>query len=168
MRLIPILGGIAVSGGIATAVLAHSGAAGVVKQRMDAMEAIATATKALAGISARKTAYDPQTIRSHAMTLQMHSGQSLTRLFPKDSISGPSEASPEIWANWQDFSASAARLEKLATGLGLAADNGFATVRRSIGRGATVEQIGARKVNTVFAAIADTCKSCHARFRVAK
>lgn len=108
------------------AALAHSGATGVVKERMDAMDEMGKAMKQLTPMMRGKTEYDPEVVRSAADTMIRHAGSQMTELFPEGSNGHPSEALDAIWENWEEFSALAEALRTRAEGLKLAADNGLA------------------------------------------
>ena len=105
------------------AAIAHTGATGIVKQRMDGMAAIGDANKALRAMFAGEAPYDAKAVAEHAETIRGHAGEAITSLFPEGSIDGPSEAKPEIWENRDEFAALANRLERTAEGLARAAEN---------------------------------------------
>ncbi len=69
-------------------------------------------------------------------------------LFPAGSDKGKTAAKELIWANFPDFTAKAKDLETAANGLSAAA--------------ATGDKAATGKA---FAALADTCKACHQRYR---
>ncbi|WP_306261459.1 cytochrome c [Pararhizobium sp. IMCC21322] len=110
---------------ISAAAYAHNGATGVVKERMDAMSTLGKATKSLTEIMRGDVSYDAEVVRKNAAQIQKHAGNSMTKLFPEDSLMKPSEARPTIWANWEEFEVLAMRLETLAVGLAASADNGL-------------------------------------------
>lgn len=139
-----------VAGLASASALAHGGATGVVKERMDAMGAIADAVKSIGDMLRGKTEYDPAKIDVAAGVITSHAGDNLTQLFPDDSIDGPSEALPAIWLDWVDFQEQADRLETSANKLATAAGSG----KTETGR--------------IFGAVAGTCKACHEKFRVKK
>lgn len=142
---------VAASAGIA---LAHSGASGVVKKRMDHMGGIGKATKAIGHMLQGKIVWDPIAVRRLASEISAAGGTAMTRLFPDNSINGPSEARPEIWRDWDRFQRIAedlkVRAAALAEGAGNARDGGPAAPE------------------TLFAAMAGTCKACHQGFRIKK
>lgn len=109
---------------LSAAALAHGGATGIVKERMDAMSAMGAAVKSISMMITGATPYDAQIVKSGAAVIQSHAGDALTGLFPEGSQQMASEARPEIWSDWQDFQTLSLRLETLAQGLKLAADNG--------------------------------------------
>ncbi|MBE7734318.1 MULTISPECIES: cytochrome c [Devosia] len=106
----------------AASVFAHGGATGIVGERMAGMMMLSEQIKLLAPIASQPTQADVQAIATAAEMIKMHAGRSMTDLFPQGSIEGPSEAKPEIWANWQTFSDYADRLAELGTELGTSAD----------------------------------------------
>lgn len=130
--------------------LAHGGATGVVKQRMDAMGTIGDAVKVIGQMLRGTTEYDPVAIETAAGVIAAHAGNNLTQLFPEDSIKGPSEALPAIWSDWVTFQEQADRLETSALKLTTTA-------------GADKAEIG-----KVFGDVAGTCKACHEKFRLKK
>ena len=93
--------------------VAHMGATGVVKQRMDMMVSMGKAMKSLNAIVRGKTAFDPGAVAAAAKQVRDHSTQ-MVKLFPKGSMHKLSEARPEIWTDWQGF-------ERLASLLGVEA-----------------------------------------------
>ncbi len=103
--------------------IAHSGATGVVKKRMDAMDAVGDAMKSLTAMMRGKETYDPERVRLEARKINAHSGDSLTKLFPEGSLQPPTEALPAIWTDWERFSELAKQLSTYATALQAAADN---------------------------------------------
>lgn len=109
----------------AAVALAHSGATGVVKERMDAMDAMGHAIKRVAPMFQGELGYDADAVREAAETFRSHAGEAMTRLFPKGSNGKPSEAMDTIWRNWDEFAALAERLGTYAEGLSLAAGNGL-------------------------------------------
>ncbi|UUX51613.1 cytochrome c [Nisaea acidiphila] len=149
---------------------AHSGASGVVKERMEAMEAIGAAMKSLAGMLRGATGYDADAVRNAAAKISAHGGEKLTGLFPKDSIDGPSEATPAIWDDWERFSILARRLSEYADALGAAAENeraGHMMGRTGMmsGTGPSAEMLAAMPPEAAFGHLAQTCKDCHRAFR---
>ena len=117
--------GIVLSVTLAGGVLAHSGATGVVKERMDGMMAMSKAIKAVTPVMRGKVDYDAARVRDFAATIKEHSGETMTKLFPEGSEEAPSVAKPRIWEDWSEFEALAVRLGTLAEGLDRAADNGL-------------------------------------------
>lgn len=118
-----IVAGIVASVGVAA--LAHSGATGVVKERMDGMMAMGKAIKDITPMMRGKAEYDPEAVRAFSEEVRRHSGTAMTRLFPEGSDGKPSEAKQTIWTNWEEFEELAEQLHLLSEGLSKAADNGL-------------------------------------------
>ncbi|GGE62761.1 c-type cytochrome [Actibacterium pelagium] len=125
MKLSKLAAGAAVVSSLAVTALAHGGATGVVKERMDGMGVMKESMKVLTPMMQGKTPYDADVIREEAKKIAAHSGEAMTKLFPEGSTDKPSEAKSEIWSQWEDFSNLAAQLEALSEGLALAAENGL-------------------------------------------
>ena len=135
--------------GVTTTVLAHKGATGVVKDRMMAMKSLGDSMKALSLMVTGKAPYDAAETKKIAVAIKGHA-EAIPKLFPKGSISGPSEALPNIWTDWETFTGLAGSLEKLSDDLGAAADTGKAASL------------------AVFAKMGKTCSGCHQDFRKKK
>lgn len=116
--------GIALGLAVAGSVWAHSGATGIVKERMDGMMVMGKAVKEITPMMRGKVDYDAEAVRAFAETLGEHSGAAMTRLFPEGTGGAPSVAKPKVWTNWEGFEALAMQLQTLSEGLALAADNG--------------------------------------------
>ncbi|MHA7852325.1 c-type cytochrome [Roseovarius sp.] len=119
-----LLGGAAIIGLSATA-FAHSGATGVVKERMDAMKSMGEAIKRITPMMSGEAAYDEATVREAAQAIANDSGEAMTSQFPEGSTDHPSEVLPRTWDEWERFVALADQLEVAARGLALAAENGL-------------------------------------------
>lgn len=136
----------------AGAALAHGGATGIVKERMDAMTEISKNVKIVGQMLKGGAAYDPVEIERAAKAIAGHAGDAMTDLFPEGSLKSPSEASPAIWSEWPEFSDYAGNLQSSAQALeGLAAQG--------------AEQ---KTVAAAFGKVAATCKTCHEAFRIKK
>ena len=135
--------------GATTAVLAHKGATGVVKQRMTAMKSLGDSMKALSLMVTGKAPFSAAETERIATKIKSRAAD-ITRLFPKGSIQGPSEALPNIWTDWDAFTEHAKSLENLAGELEVSADKGKAASR------------------VVFAKMGKTCSGCHQDFRQKK
>ncbi len=116
--------GLAISA-LSTLAFAHGGAEGIVKERMDAMMAMSKAVKALSAMMSGEAEYDADAVKKGAATIRTHAGEALTKLFPEHSGGKHSEAKPEVWSDWETFSAYAKQLAVFADGLEAAADNGL-------------------------------------------
>ena len=90
--------------------LAHRDATGIVKQRMDAMEDMARAMKALRAMMRGRQPYDAERVRTYARVVAGHGAEKLTVLFPEGSLHHPTRAKPVIWADWERFAAMAREL----------------------------------------------------------
>ena len=119
-----MLGGL-MAAGFAMSALAHSGATGVVKERMDAMKGMQEAVKSITPMFSGQATYDADGVRAAAADIAGHAGDAMTSKFTEGTTGHPSEARPEIWSDWDDFEALADQLELTARGLGLAAENGL-------------------------------------------
>ncbi len=132
------------------ALLAHSGATGIVKERMDAMKAIGKAMKSLDGMAKGKIAYDGATVKAASETIQQHA-DAVDRLFPDTKHSRTShvtEAAPAIWADKPAFLALAQKMADAAARL--------ETVSTHTQLPEHLKALGA------------TCKQCHEKFRTKK
>ena len=103
--------------------LAHGGATGIVKDRMDLMASVGKSMKTITEMFQGDKPFDPETVRIAAAFIGNHGGDQMTRLFPEGSIQGPSESLPAIWQDWEGFSKLADDLTKYAGALAKAADN---------------------------------------------
>ena len=192
---IGIVAAIAISG----AALAHGGATGIVKERMDGMLAMGKSIKSLSLMMRGDAPYVPDEVVSGAKILQNHAGEALTSLFPEGSDGMPSEAKVEIWQNWQEFEEIANQLATYAAALEVAAPNGLMMEQTNANSGMMgtssstmmgnsnssmmgtgqsgmmgssspmgAEELGAMPADAVFNMIAQTCASCHEKFRAEK
>ena len=125
-------------------VQAHSGATGIVKQRMDTMKDVGAVMKELGAMVKGDVAFDASTIARRAGDLKKHAA-AMPALFPEGSIHGPSEALPQIWADFEGFSRIASDLESAA--LVLSGVKEAAALPAALG------------------AAGKTCKACHADYR---
>lgn len=135
---------------IAFKATAHSGATGIVKERMEAMKSMADATKAIGKMIKGEARFDAEAMAGHAQTIHDHS-QDVLRYFPEDSLQKASEALPSIWQSWDKFERITKQLQQASTQLADIARSG--------------DQKAARKQ---FASMAKSCKACHQDFRMKK
>ena len=84
--------------------LAHDGATGVVKERMELMSMLGKTMKSLKAIIRNTNPIDPSTLSRSAEAIRGHSGQ-MAGLFPAGSYDKPSEALPVINDRRQEFDA---------------------------------------------------------------
>lgn len=182
--------GAATASVIAIAAYAHSGASGVVKERMDAMGAMQDAMKRLLPVMQGQADYDAEAVRTEAAIIAGLAGEALTRMFPEDSIAPPSEAKEAIWQDWDSFAAMSEQLEVAANGLAAAADNGLMMSGSGNGgmmtgggmmggagmkgqtpmMGADLDAMDFAQMpaDGVFAMMGQVCSACHGRFRAEK
>lgn len=135
----------ALAAGAAAGALAHSGATGVVKERMDGMEAMSDAAKAIGAVKIGALPFDPDLIRRAAGEISRQA-RAAHDLFPEGSSTGKSEALPAIWTE-------RARFDALLDDLIAAADR--------------LEAAAADEPAAMAAAdeVAEICKDCHEDFR---
>ena len=131
--------------------VAHSGATGIVKQRMDGMKDIGFSLKEIVAIARGQQPFDPAVVKAAADRIASHADE-IPDLFPDGSLHKPSEATQTIWQDWTQFTKLATDLKSAATSLEAKAD--------TLG--------GADDLNAFIPAIGQTCKSCHEAFRVKK
>lgn len=125
MNIRKITMGAALASVTAVAALAHGGATGIVKERMDGMGVMKEAVKLLTPMMQGQVGYDAETVRSQAAKIAAHAGEAMTKLFPENSNAKPSEAKDAIWQDWDSFTGMAEQLLVMADGLAAAADNGL-------------------------------------------
>ena len=170
--------------------LAHGGATGVVKERMDGMAAMQKAVKAVTPIMRGQAEYDANAVRSFAAAVEMHSGEAMTKLFPEGTGGKPSEAKAEVWSDWEGFETLAMDLKVLAKALAEAADNGLATQSAGASSGSMigtgnmmgsgtmmggnsavggmmdVNMLASMPADMLFTRISQTCSACHTKYRL--
>lgn len=165
---------------LTAAAVAHTGATGVVKDRMDLMDRIGDANEELAKIMRGRVDYDADRVRELAEIIASHGGEAMTQVFPAGSISGPSEAVPAIWDEWERFSSLAAELADYAEALVAAADNprvkgrgmpsggGMASGGMMDGGMSTLPgpvELSTLPPDAAFLRVAQTCSTCHQDYR---
>lgn len=89
----------------ATSAPAHNGATGVVLERMKGMTAMREIMRDLSPIIQGSAPYDALAISEGGYLIAAHSGDTMRALFPENSLSGVTYAKPNIWTEWQEFSA---------------------------------------------------------------
>lgn len=92
---------------VSAAALAHDGASGIVKERMDRFSDSKDSAKAIRG--ALKSG-DFAGVETHARSLNAWAME-LTTYFPEGSNPSPSEALDSVWTDWAGFSAKAGDYE---------------------------------------------------------
>ncbi|MDN3648827.1 cytochrome c [Reinekea marina] len=144
-RLVSTTMSIIVSSAFVTGALAHDGATGVVKQRMDAMSAIGNANKSLSNIARGRADFDLDTVTSAAASIAEHSQASALEFFVEGTEGGVSDAKAEIWQDWEKFSGLMTDLNRAAVSLSqISAQDEFAAAYKDV---------------------TATCGSCHKAFR---
>lgn len=133
---------------LAGAAIAHSGATGIVKERMDGMKEMSNATKALGAIKAGAIPYSPEVVKRAAAQLRTHA-EAAREQFPDGSAGGASEALPTIFSDRAGFNQ-------------LLTDLIDAAVRLDDAAGDEAEAM------TAADQVAATCKKCHADYREKK
>lgn len=134
--------------GVGGSALAHSGATGIVKQRMDGMSGIAGQMKIIGQMARGQTNFDASTMRTAADALTVLALE-IPDQFPKGSDGSPSDARAAIWQDWETFSIMAEMLVIASDQLSIAAPN----------------LAGVKDLQPHFRAIGKTCQGCHKDFR---
>jgi cytochrome c556 len=123
---------------------AHKDATGIVKERMDLFKKSQQDIKALYASIRSDELGD---IRTNALALAQW-GAVMPDYFPEGSGGGVSEASSEIWKNFDGFKDAAKTFELAALSVVAAVDQGD--------KGAII---------STAKSVGDSCKSCHRKFR---
>lgn len=110
---------------VGVAALAHTGATGVVMERMMGMSDMRDAMAALAPMMQGAAPYDARVVQENAARIMAHSGDSMTGLFPEDGDNAASFVKAELWEQWDDFDRMAGELHEYAEGLAASAPNGL-------------------------------------------
>jgi len=151
MKIKTLAAGAAITLVVISTALAHEGATGMVKIRMDAMSAIGDHMKSISAMLTGKTDFDGKLVSKQAEEIAGHAA-----IFPDhfkmrmdDQMT---EAAPAIWEKPEEFSKQAEELAALATALSMRA----------------AEAETGKVLMPDFQAVAGTCKSCHEQFRIKK
>lgn len=128
--------------------IAHTGATGVVKKRMDSMKAIASSLKNLVDMQREKRPFDAATAAQAGRAIASHA-QKLGAMFPPGSNKHPSESAPEIWTKRSEFDAMMQAMQKAGEALSTRAK----------------AAISAKDIAVEFRQLVSTCQACHAKFR---
>ncbi len=142
---------ILIGSSVASPVYAHSGAKGVVKERMALMKGLADAMKVMGPMFKGEASFAPDVVADQARLLVDYANK-IPELTPTGSNEHPSEALPAIWQGWDGYVAGAEQLAKEARGLIDVASNG-------------ADQAEAR---AQYVKVGKTCGTCHDRFRKPK
>lgn len=123
---------------------AHEHATGVVKERMDLMESMAKAQKAIRQRLRANRELD--LIKADARSIQEFA-QKIPSLFPSGSREHPTEAKGSIWQNWPDF-------ERRARAAVLEAD-----------KLAAIEPRDVKALAAQARTLSQSCGACHEHYR---
>ena len=126
--------------------LAHEGATGVVKERMDLMKGQAKQMKLIGDMAKGKKKFDAAKAAAAAHDLGKTT-KKIPELFPEGSNKHPSEALDAVWKEWNRFEGDAKDAEAAANALA-----------------STLEASGA-DWKSAFQKMIDACKTCHETFR---
>ncbi|MEG3618761.1 cytochrome c [Magnetovibrio sp. PR-2] len=162
---------------------AHSGATGVVKERMEHMKAMGASMKTLGKMVGGQVPFDSAEVSKIADLFAAGSGEAMTKLFPEGSPPHPSEAKAEIWQKWDKFQHLADELKAQAETLSMTA-KGSPMIRtpqsfngagksKALGgadvmEGGPVQMPPQMAVRMNFMHLSSVCKSCHTEFREKK
>ena len=136
---------------VTVTLLAHEGATGIVKQRMDSMSEMGDAVKVIADMAKGKSEFNIEAVRASTKVLSSHAGNIVDH-FPdseESRNSHVSEALPAIWESWEKFEQQAEDLKDAVIEL----ENKAAL------------ELDARTLRIVFARTAKACSACHDDFR---
>jgi cytochrome c556 len=126
--------------------LAHEGAKGVVKKRMDLMKSQQKAMKVIGDMAKGKKRFDAAKAAKAARDLEETTKQ-IPEQFPKGSNGRPSEALDAIWTEWDRFTGDAKDAEAAAKALAVEFEASSDTWKDG------------------FKTLTNACKSCHESFR---
>ena len=124
--------------------VAHDHATGVVKERMEMMEALAKRMKAIRERIDGKR--DLAAIKADAAAIASHAPH-IVHLFPPGSTQRPTDARGTIWQNWADFERKASALEVESKKLMNASPDDFG------------------KMSEQARAVLQACGACHEKYR---
>lgn len=134
----------------ATIALGHGSATGIIKERMDQMEVISKAMKALSEMMKENVAFDGTEGARLATQIGRYGGATLTGVFPQGSLDKPTQALPDIWSDWSRFDALAHEMTLRASRLAISL---------------LTADYAPKDFKAQFLGLAKTCKSCHDAFR---
>lgn len=130
--------------------LAHKGATGVVKGRMEIMDEIGNHMKGMKAMVQRKQPFDAEKMARHAESIRQ-AATNIKKVFPEGSLKHPSEALPNVWEDWDEFSS---LVDKLIT-----ESEKLREIATSQDQRAVMKQFGR---------VGKTCSACHTDFRKKK
>jgi len=126
--------------------LAHEGATGVVKERMDLMKGQAKQMKLIGEMAKGKKKFDAAKAAAAAHDLGATT-KKIPDLFPEGSNKHPSEALDAVWKEWDRFKGDAHDAEAAANAL------------------AAALEASDQDWKAAFQKMTDACKLCHESFR---
>ena len=132
-------------------VLAHSGATGIVKKRMDAMSELGDRSKQVADMFKGKVPFEKQVVEEAAGDFVKH-GSEMIDLFPDTEASrtgSSTEALPAVWEDWDDFSV---LVEKFVDD-------------SQVLQTTLTETDNPKPIKVAFFKATKSCSSCHKQFR---
>ena len=131
-------------------ILAHKGATGVVRERMESMKSVAQSMKRISKALRSSSDIDRAAIKREAAAITKRARE-FPGKFPVWSEGGASEAKPEVWQNPVDFASKSMALARAAERLSGAAGSG------------SLEEL-----SDSFSGIGKTCGACHRIYRIKK
>ena len=130
--------------------IAHEGATGVVKMRMDRMEAMGAQMKLISAMVRGKKRFDGSKIAAASEKIADH-GRKSSKLFPKGSWKKPTQALPKVWKDWRGFTRAMNSMVRSATVLAEAGRAG-----------------NKKRASTAYFALGKSCVACHRTYRFKK
>jgi len=157
-------------------VLAHGGATGIVKERMDQMVDMKHAMKAVAPMFRGKLPYDAEQVRKSAAIIESVAGSAMTDKFPEGSMGHGTDAKVNIWQEWDKFQSLSDDLKRYSKALGEASERREKVAAKPASMMGGSSMMGAAKpavdqplselsADRLFKMVTDSCSSCHRRFR---
>ncbi|MBX2879713.1 MAG: cytochrome c [Granulosicoccus sp.] len=140
--------------------IAHTGASGIVKERMDAMGVLGDHAKTVGDMLKGKTPFNVEAVELAASAFIKH-GEQIPMLFPDTEVSrtgSKTEALPAIWTEWDDFVALATRFTEDSRAL--------ADIVTELNASEQTDEEKSRAVRTAFFRAAKSCSGCHEQFRL--
>lgn len=139
---------------MANVVYSHSGAEGIVKERMDAMQDMGDKSKLVADMFKGKTEFNKDALTNAADAFVQHGAQ-MAELFPDTKMSrtgSQTDALPRIWNEWDDFNEKITEFTDLSESL-----------RKTV---ATTDDVS--QLKKAFFITTKGCSGCHKQFRKPK
>lgn len=140
--------------------IAHTGASGIVKERMDAMSVLGEHAKTVGDMLKGKTTFDGEAVEMAASAFIEH-GEKIPAHFPDTEASrngSKTEALPEIWTEWDDFVTLATRFTEDSRAL--------AAIATKLNASEQSNEEKSRVVRSAFFRAVKNCSGCHERFRL--